>query len=441
MKKRFGLGIFILSFCLFMGGCADFKETEAQYTQDTVIENTESQEDESLDRLVFHTKVVDYSDVPFEVIQTELPDNEAPVNQDFGKEKKGTGKEPIVRPREEEVLPEDTTPKEDTPTEEAVSEPEPAPKVSSPNSFGSYPKITLDGNSSSLFVTTNYCYLESEKYFIMFDKDLSIPGDFAVIIDAIVDRLEAAMGLSITPSGYRMGMGDWMTAYLGFNPWKGFDNKNKPVIYIMVDRESEGWISCASEDAAVIVLYELYTDELWNSIPEYRDNPWRRNDYIDYIDIAHELTHLITDRNHVMSKIMTEGTGEYFQSWCMGNLSADFPVIKNANERRYSYDNPLPEEITRDNAERIFIEDYNYIDHANRGAEYTLGKYLCKYLHQQFGNGFVAMYINELKKEGISYYYGNYNVDTITKMANAMKVTFGDDVFVKFGTWWEEGRP
>lgn len=439
MKKRFGLGIFILAFCLFIGGCADITEHKPQYTEDNEVETVESPEDENADRLVFHTKVVDYSDVPFEIAdvnQVLVPYNEPSVSTDSGKdnEKKDAGRGPVVRPIEEEESIEDDLPKEDIPN------PEPAPKTNTPSSFKAYPEITLDGNSSSRFVTTNYCYLESEKYFIMFDKDLSIPGDFALVIDAIIDRLEAAMGLSITPSGYRMGMGDWMTCYLGFNPWKGFDNKNKPIIYIMVDRESGGWISCASEDAALIVLYELYTDELWNSIPEYRDKPWRRNDYIDYVDIAHELTHLITDRNHVMSKIMTEGTGEYFQSWVMGNLSADFPVIKNANERRYGYDNPLPEEITRDNAERIFIEDYNYVDHVNRGAEYTLGKYLCKYLHKQFGNGFVAMYINELKKEGISYSYGNYNAEIATKMANAMKVTFGDDIFVKFGTWWEEGR-
>lgn len=293
-------------------------------------------------------------------------------------------------------------------------------------------EISLSGIEEIEFTTTEYSYLESDKYFLLIDKDITLPGNFKIVTDAIIDEVEKETGLYYDTDRWTKCGSIVATAYVGFEPWEGLDFGKKIPIYIFNDREPAGYISWASDEATVFVIYELMSDELWNSIPEYRDNPWRKRDYMDYGTIAHELTHTIVGRNVSLSRIMTEGIATRMQRVVPENLSKRFDSVVYEED---GYDG-IPDAITKDNAEAIFLSDYAEIDHAHRGAEYTLGMIICDYMYETFGNDAFKRYVDEINNRNISFLYGNQTEEDLVKLTEAMKAVFGEDFFVNFGDWY-----
>ena len=79
--------------------------------------------------------------------------------------------------------------------------PDPTPIPDDPVEHG-YHMIELSGNRDDRFLTTEYCYLRSDKYVMFFEKDLSIPGDFKEKVDLIVDEVEKTVGLPFNYAYY-----------------------------------------------------------------------------------------------------------------------------------------------------------------------------------------------------------------------------------------------
>ena len=300
-----------------------------------------------------------------------------------------------------------------------------------------YEKIELDGIEEHHFVSTDYCYLESEKYVLLIDKGIDIPGDFQVNVDAIIDELEAELGLSSCPDTYEYcGRVIDMSVYFdGEYPWAGLGIGEKIPIFLMADDKPEGWISGATSEGTTLVIYEMFSEEVINSVPYYRDNPWVIDDYLDYTTIAHELTHTITERNHTTTEIITEGIAEYMGYVVIEELAADYPSIAVAKEKRYNDDYTVPEKINAENAERIFVEDYNDLNTAERGAQYAYGKYLFMYLYEQNGDGTYGKLNDMLIDMCFDYNKMEYSEEEVKIFATAIKRVYGEDVFEKFGEW------
>ena len=313
-----------------------------------------------------------------------------------------------------------------------------ASAVTSKPKSASYPEISLDGVESHHYIAEDFCYIESEKYVLFIEKDIDIPGDYVVNLDAIIDELEIKLGMSITPEHFEEPIAPDMSSYFGFNPWKNFDIGNRLPIFLCVDRKDEALISCACESFVVFVQYELFSDELWNSVPDYRDNSWRRHEYVNYAESAHEITHAITSRNCALPQIMTEGIAEHMGRVIIDELADDYPSIAEVKANRYLFDYTVPEAVNADNAEEIFFVDYNQIAAADRGAEYVYGRYMCEYLYEQFGDGFFTMYTDKVIEKNIDYAYGNYDEEIAQKYTDTMKEVFGDDIFTNFGAWCVE---
>ena len=164
------------------------------------------------------------------------------------------------------------------------------------DTFKKYKSVTLSGNSKDRYVTKDFCYIESDKYVLLLEKDLSIPGDFKKNIDAIINSLEKHTGLSYCPDSYDYTKTiDFSSSLYGFNPWEGMDFGKKIPIELIIDRKDEGLICCACDQFVTLDLNELYTDEFWNSVPSYRDNTdWRRFSFVEYQSIAHAYSFCIS---------------------------------------------------------------------------------------------------------------------------------------------------
>ena len=327
--------------------------------------------------------------------------------------------------------------------EEVVEEPEEV-YVPTAKDLSPYEEIKLDGVKEHHFVSDDYCYIESEKYVLFLDKDVDLPGDFVTNVDAIVDEIERQLQVSCMPEDYEYcGVTDNSVYFDGFNPWEDWDIRPKMSIFIMTDEEAKGYISGASADDMVIADYALYSEDVWNSNPAFYASEFRvRFDYVDYYAIAHELTHTVTLRQSHMTDIMTEGIADYMSREVVNALAPAYPSIgeNKAEAEKYLYDAEIPEKVNADNAERIFISDYQDIDHAHRGAEYVTGRYLCQFLDENYGDDFYLKYKEQIDKDGIDYGYGDYTEEVRINYANALKEAFGDDVFTKFGDWCVENH-
>lgn len=298
-------------------------------------------------------------------------------------------------------------------------------------------KITLSGNHDDYIVTDRYSYVEGEKFFLLLDKDIVLPGDFANNVAMIMDKLEELSGLQFSEGVNWSGV-DFSTCRFGYDPWEELNYGVKVPIALFIDREACGYISSACEAFASLDLYELYSDEIWNNVPSYAENPWKRQDYVDYKTIAHELTHTLTLRNVCLTRCLTEGLADYYAEQAMDALafvSNDF--YQCAQETCYNY---IAEALTSENAERIFVEDFRNLSHAQRGDEYVFGRMLGTFLAERYGNDSIHDYFEAILNAGYDvnqYYYSRLTEDDCQNYANLLKSLCGDDVFEQFGAWYQ----
>ena len=320
------------------------------------------------------------------------------------------------------------------PTATATPSPVPNGKDTTP-----YKKITLDGNADRWYYTTDYCYLESDKYVLLMEKDLRIPGDFKVNMDAIIDELESVLQLEYDPDDFDYcGVSNLAVYYDGFNPWENWNLGKKIPIFIMADRKDEGWIPNASGNELVLTSYYLLTDDIWNSVPSYKDNDVRRGTYYDYSEAIHELTHVITLRHSELTDILAEGIAEYTPDPVIDRLSDKYPSIAKVKENRFLWDYDVPESVNSENAERIFLEDYRKKQGNDGCSQYVYGEYLCKYLSETNGTGFFKKFIDQARKNNLSAKKLYDDPEAIKAYAETLKQVFGKDLFTKFGAWCVE---
>ena len=306
-----------------------------------------------------------------------------------------------------------------------------------------YEEITLDGDPDHHYVTTDYCYLESEKYFLLMEAGLDIPGDFAENVDLIIDQIEKDLGMELMNPDYDYslaGIIDVSIYYDGFNPWFDWKLGTKLPIFLMVDSNYEGWVSCGDGECACIVDYGLCSDSSWDEMSANFVYEMDRPTYVDYSVIAHELTHSVTDRNHDMNSIMTEGIASYNERVIIDELADDHPAFATVRDNRYLYDYGIPEAVNAENSERLFIEDYKENQGPVGCSEYVHGRYFCQFLYEQYGPGFLNLYMSKIKTYTFENNYGFFTAEEQAYFAEAMKDAFGDDIFIRFGDWCVENN-
>ena len=307
------------------------------------------------------------------------------------------------------------------------------------------PKVTLSGNHDDHLITDKLCYIEGDKFFLLLDDGVDLPGDFADNISLIMDAIEKETGLTfaIDKSIHAFDNG---TYKYGYNPWESLEFGQKVPIFICVDKEDAGYISCADAMYATIYDHALFSMDVWNSVPDYRDNPWRRLDYVEYYSIAHELTHVLTCRHACISKILTEGSADYVAERVINSfasVSDDFEG--NVEYMSYNLFHHVEENVTSKNAEEIFRKDYRDLSHADRGDEYTLGRMMFTFLSETYGDTCLHDYLLAAAEAGFAYpesylSYHGLKDEEVEKLVDVFKQTFGDDVFKNFGTYYQKHK-
>ena len=263
-----------------------------------------------------------------------------------------------------------------------------------------YEQITLDGVRDNHFIATDFCFIESEQCVIFMEKDIEIPGDFVINVEAIIDEIEKELGIPYDPDHYKYCDLIDMGVYFGMNPWEDWNVGRKIPIFLVVDREDVGMIPSASGEFAVYCMYEMFSDELWNSVPSYRDNDWRRMDHIDYNTIAHELTHTIQCRNCDLPSIMTEGIADLMGMSVVDALADSYPSIALTKESFVLYDYAVPEIVNAETGMLVPSEDEQtlaktidtMLDALPRYSAETIRRYGEQYSQESVGKYLLKLY-------------------------------------------------
>lgn len=300
-----------------------------------------------------------------------------------------------------------------------------------------YEKIQLDGEAEHLFKAFDYSYIESDKYVLLLEKDVRLPGDFVNNLDAIINEIEKQMGLSYVPEGYNVtAVPDMSWHYNNTNPWAQWDIGTKIPIFVCADYDDSYVGSIGNVEYVRITQYDLFSDELWNSV--YKDKPNRdKLGFVDYVEITEDIAKHIAFRYNFndIPGILPAGIGNYMSYTVLDALSDKYPNIKLANERKYRYDPSIPEVVNAKNAEEVFMRDYTYDEYDYEGTTYedvTLydaqalyGRYFCQFLKETYGPDYYKKTSEMMTKYGDGKYY-----------ATIMKTAFSDEeLFTKFGDW------
>lgn len=270
----------------------------------------------------------------------------------------------------------------------------------------------LSGNHNDIFTADKNYYLEGDRVFIYVNEGIIIPGDFLKVTDSIVKDLETKMFSSNLDLTY--------TAFLPTgSPFDAIDNFGKLPIELKIDHDNMCYISYCSGSSVTI----------YDSCMEDGDT-----ENISYQTIAHEASHAVLgakESHYKMGDILTEGSADYYAEWVI--TKHNFPEAKDI----YHYEDL---DITKDNAEDLFREDYANLTHAERGPQYEYGCYFSRYLAETFGDDFFETACDAIMDAGLkdSYNYGD-DEDRALR-TKAIKKAFGDDVFVNFAKWYGNNK-
>ncbi|MBO4668969.1 MAG: InlB B-repeat-containing protein [Lachnospiraceae bacterium] len=307
-------------------------------------------------------------------------------------------------------------------------------------------RISFSGKHEDIFVTDKYYYYEGEKFFVFFDKDLKIPGDLCDNIALVMDQLEEETGLSFDYPEKVPSMSLVRDSFFGEDdPWRYIEGGKKVFIYLVADREGAGYISVSGVSGRyiTIVMYELFSDELWNSVPDFRDNPWRLADYISYYIFAHELAHTLTSRYHPgLTSIISEGSADYYAervSRALKDRSEDFQKSYE-NFEKVQKSTKIAKKITPQTAEDIFLVDFEDVDHANRGDEYTFGRMFFEFVTERYGDSFLKDFLAGAKERRLRSMSSDPPARETGRHAQLVKDLAGEDVFTEFGKWYQSGK-
>ena len=88
----------------------------------------------------------------------------------------------------------------------------------------------------------------------------------------------------------------------------------------------------------------------------------------------------------------------------------------------------------------MFINDYQELDMINRDDKYILGRIICEYLSQSYGEKFLKDYIDALAKAHYTFDDDVWSLtnDQLNDQAKIFKKLFGKKVFEKFAVYYNK---
>ena len=386
MKKALSLSLALLMSALLFVGCAKADEKAE------VVTTTEVSSD------VPETKT---SETTTEVPETEATTTEAPATE---------------TPEETELPEETTAPVTEAPTTEATTIATTATTTVATTAKAEVPtesRITLSGNASDKFIADKYCYAESDKVVIYFEKGVEIRGDMLKTAEEAMTDLENYTGLKFSKN-YQGNHFCADTIYLFEPDMKRFENVNpdfkKVNIYIVTLGNS---IQYTDQTGIVVESSDFYREETFCQV------------------LYHELTHLLHLRNgNSIGTVLNEGFAEHTTYEVLKKRkSAPWSIIQYFGNG-YQLDPTL---FDQKDAGFRYVFD-------KKDDNYHYGFRFVTFIYQTYGPDVMNKIISDATASGfdVSYSGGPDNRFSEAKNEELKKIikrNTSEDVFEKFSVW------
>ncbi len=269
--------------------------------------------------------------------------------------------------------------------------------------------LVLSGNAEDSYTTTRPEYVETDKFILYLDENITVQGNTADLISKLMQRTEEVSGFTLTNNiGYDSGFTFFAPyEFYGETALDNVDPENEKYhIYVVAPEKCGpcGGVGC-------LVLNQIDLDiaggEGWV--------------------LVHEYSHSLHLANGVyLGDIMTEGFATYNCAQVINN-SPDIPFNFNAN---YNYSN-YNREITPENAEAIFLEDKE-----DGWENYLYGYRFMTFLMEEYGKDIFKVILTDASCDAGQWEY-TYDAE---KTLPYIKASTSEDVFVEFANWLEENK-
>ncbi len=269
--------------------------------------------------------------------------------------------------------------------------------------------LVLSGNAEDSYTTTRPEYVETDKFVLYLDENITVQGNTADLISKIMQRTEEVSGFTLTNNiGYDSGFTVFAPyEFYGETALDYVDPENEKYHIFVVAPEKCG--PCGSVGCLVLnqIDLDIAGGEGWV--------------------LVHEYSHSLHLSNGVyLDQVMTEGFATYNCAQVINN-SPDIYFNLNSN---YNYSN-YNREITPENAEAIFLEDKE-----DGWEDYLYGYRFMTFLMEEYGEDIFKVVLTDASMDAGQWEYG-YEAERVIPY---IKANTSEDVFVEFANWLEENK-
>lgn len=268
--------------------------------------------------------------------------------------------------------------------------------------------IELSGNPEDEYVLTQPEYVETDKFIIFMDTGTKVYGNTVELIETIFELVEKETGLSLdAKADYDFIPTDGPTQKFLSTVFDGVDpNKEKYHIYVVSPEKS-----FPSGGYGSITLNPIDLEIAAG----------------DGDAIVHEYTHSLQVANGPwMNHILDEGFATYITAQ-ITKKDEIIPFNFDADSN-YSY---YTTEITRENAEQLFLEEQE-----DGWDDYLYGYRFMHFLMENYGEDVYR----KLLAEALEMVPKNLNVISREASAVCLKKLTSQDVFIEFADWMQVNK-
>lgn len=297
---------------------------------------------------------------------------------------------------------------EETPDETPVETPDETPDETPEETPAEIQEpLVLSGNPEDTYTTTRAEYIETDKFVLYLDENITFKENLVETIETLLPMAEEQTGLSFAGNPeYEYPRNTFIPDdFYGPGIFEGIDpHHDKLHILVVADGK---YTSCATSGIIVLNEFDINSD--------------------GFHILVHEYIHCLQQTNGIsMDRVMDEGFATYHTGQVVKE-NPDFDFNFNADLNYSNYDR----EITAENAETIFMEEK-----ADGWENYLYGYRFLTFLSEEYGEQVYLDILYEVTKDANE---GEGGIDA-DKVIPYIKAHTSEDVFVEFANWLEENK-
>ena len=274
-----------------------------------------------------------------------------------------------------------------------------------------WPSIELSGDPEEVVEIGQDCFYEDDRFFLFFQKGVSIRGDVAVHMERIMRELEEELHLSFDRDPVNSEI-NWRFLYF-HNAFSDVNRDLSKVNILILNTPENDEIEWAAENVAVLFDKDVFSPQTDLSVA------------------YHELAHVLQLRqSNFLGTVLTEGIATYaeYKLSVKENRPARSCATYVRDERNLSlYD----ESRFYDDPVAAFIED-SEITGFHEDKPYQCGIRFVTFLVETYGEDV----LDKICRISLRFEYDETYTDMIMRV---IKDATSDDVFERFGRWLPDG--